>query len=154
MIPTVEQETEYVWRTIRDIKFFEENNYPVSLPPGEYIESLKEKSKAGTFGEEDYPELFRYMNAKVYNEKNYQEGKKKIEEQKDLVNKMANQIIQSKKKWLQATVTIQSLIDQFTVYKETGNDDIVQECQKYLCKNQANNRLQCPDGRTCHVQRR
>lgn len=99
LIPTVEQETEYVWRTIRDIKFFEEHNYPVSLPPGEYIESLKEKSKAGTFGEEDYPELFRYMSAKVYNEKNYQEGKKKIEEQKDLVNNMANQIIRSKKKW-------------------------------------------------------
>ncbi len=99
-IPTVEMETEYVWRTIQDIAFFEENNYQISLPNGTLIEGLKAKAKLGTLTDTDYEELEKFMKKNVYRESDYKKGYEKITNELDLINKMVNEIEQSNFNWI------------------------------------------------------
>lgn len=91
-IPTLEAETEYIWRTIIDTRFFEENNYQVSLPGGELIESLKQKAKSNSLSDADYEDLKNFMENGVYNSSDYQTGYQNIETQLALVNKMIAEI--------------------------------------------------------------
>ncbi|MEQ9265462.1 MAG: hypothetical protein RLN81_09595 [Balneolaceae bacterium] len=91
-IPTLEAETEYIWRTIIDTRFFEENNYQVSLPNGELIESLKQKAKSNSLSDADYEDLKDFMQKGVYNPSDYQRGYQNIEAQLVLVNKMIAEI--------------------------------------------------------------
>lgn len=91
-IPTLEAETEYIWRTIIDTRFFEENNYQVSLPGGELIESLKQKAKSNNLSDADYEDLKSFMQKGVYNPSDYQRGYQNIEAQLALVNKMIAEI--------------------------------------------------------------
>ena len=98
-IPSVEEETEYVWRTIRDTKFFEEHNYQVSLPQGAFIEELKQKAKADSLQDEDYQLLEAFMRDIAYNEKAYQAGYNKIKDQLPLINTMISQIDAEKYSW-------------------------------------------------------
>ena len=63
-IPTAEQETAYIWRTLRDIAFFEEHNYQVSLPRGPLMESLKQKAKTNTLTDEDYAKLQAFVSSR------------------------------------------------------------------------------------------
>lgn len=107
-IPTVEAETEYVWRTLRDIQFFEENNYQIGLPKGELIDSLIKKIKSGTLADGDYNELLAYMKERVYDKGDYLKGYAKIEEQQALVNQMISNITQAQFNWR---------FDQFDTYQ-------------------------------------
>lgn len=91
-IPTLEAETEYVWRTIIDTQFFEENNYQVSLPNGKLIESLKQKAKSNSLSDEDYEALKNFMIKEVYSEADYQQGYQNIKAQLVLVNRMITEI--------------------------------------------------------------
>ena len=43
--PSVEDEIEYVWRTLEDVPFFEEHGYEINLPNDPLVEVLVEKSK-------------------------------------------------------------------------------------------------------------
>ena len=54
IIPTVKQETEYVWRNIQDIEFFEKHNYDLVLPQAELIDSLKAKSRSNRLTQNDF----------------------------------------------------------------------------------------------------
>ena len=99
VIPTAEEETEYVWRTISDINFFEEHNYQISLPEGELIESLKEKAKSGRLEDSDYSLLESYMKTSVYHKSDYEIGYNKIASNKELINKMINAFDRIKKDW-------------------------------------------------------
>ncbi len=98
-IPTVEEETEYVWRTIIDTKFFEEHNYQVSLPQGGLIDALTEKAKSNQLNDSDYESLRAFMKAGVYDKSDYQKGYNKIAANELLINKMINQLGKIKKDW-------------------------------------------------------
>jgi len=98
-IPSVESESNYVWRTIRDIKFFEQNNYLISLPKGALIESLKSKSRYNNLSDEDFESLKIHMRDSVYNKIDYQKGYAKIESELALINKMIVQLDESERNW-------------------------------------------------------
>ncbi|MEM9822341.1 MAG: hypothetical protein AAF985_14760 [Bacteroidota bacterium] len=98
-IPTVEEETQYIWRNIQDISFFEQHNYALSLPPGSLLEQLKNKAKNNQLRQEDYEELLDLMRNEVYDSRDYQDGYQKIEDQRDLINKMINRIDKCKRDW-------------------------------------------------------
>ncbi|MEM1120092.1 MAG: hypothetical protein AAGJ18_06555 [Bacteroidota bacterium] len=91
-IPTAQSETAYIWQNLRDIAFFEQNNYQLSLPEGALIEALKQKSKAGTLSDDDYTQLEAFMIDSIYKASAYQAGFAKIEQEIDLLNKMIEQI--------------------------------------------------------------
>ena len=73
--PSIAQEVEMVWSTLRDIKFFEEHNYSVSLPSGQLIDELKKKGRQGKLGEADYSRLESFMHKHVYKVENYQKSR-------------------------------------------------------------------------------
>lgn len=98
-IPTAEAESDYIWRTIQDIQFFEEQNYQLSLPSGALIEELKTKAKANSLSDKDYDRLQIFIKDSVYNANDYQEGYKKIEGRLELINKMIDEISQSSFNW-------------------------------------------------------
>ena len=98
-IPSAETEAEYIWRTIQDIKFFEEHNYQVSLPNGKLIEELKEKAKSGELTNGDYDKLEMYIKKSVYKKEDYLNGYRKIQKEEELILKMINQIDASDFKW-------------------------------------------------------
>ena len=99
-IPSAKTEAEYIWRTIQDIKFFEEHNYQVSLPNGYLIENLKQKSKSENLNNDDYESLEKFVVDSVYNEADYQIGYEKIKNEEVLINKMINQIGKSNFNWV------------------------------------------------------
>lgn len=94
-IPTVKDEAAYIWRTIRDIKFFEQHKYPVSLPKDDLIETLKKKARNNQFLEQDYAAIEQLMRNKIYQKSAYTKGVKMIE--KDLV--LLNQLGKNKFNW-------------------------------------------------------
>lgn len=98
-IPTADSEAEYIWRTIQDINFFEENNYQISLPDGVLIEELKEKAKSGNLENGDYERLKLLMQDSVYNKVDYQKGYDKIASELELIEKMIKEISQANYPW-------------------------------------------------------
>ncbi|MEM6724180.1 MAG: hypothetical protein AAF598_09090 [Bacteroidota bacterium] len=98
-IPTVEEETEYIWRNIIDTKFFEEYNYQVSLPDDPLIEELKERSKVNQLSDQDYEDLKTLMRETVYKAQDYQQGYYQILAQKELVNQMIQKMDAVQKDW-------------------------------------------------------
>ena len=98
-IPSAKTESEYIWRTIQDIKFFEEHNYQVRLPAGDLIEQLKEKSKSAKLNNTDYERLEIFIRDSIYHKAEYQKGYDKIQSELALINKMVNEIDASNFKW-------------------------------------------------------
>lgn len=98
-IPSAEEETDYVWRTIIDIAFFEQHNYQLSLPQGPMIEKLKVKSRAKQLTDEDYEQLKNFMVTRVYRKQDYIAGYEKIAEQEVLLNKMIRRLGRHKRDW-------------------------------------------------------
>ncbi|MEM9919668.1 MAG: hypothetical protein AAF990_16345 [Bacteroidota bacterium] len=98
-IPTAETEAAYIWRTVQDIRFFEEHNYQVSLPSGQLMDTLKQKAKSGSLNNGDYENLEQFVKDSIYNKADYQQGYKKIENELALINKMINQIDKSRFDW-------------------------------------------------------
>lgn len=98
-IPTADSESEYIWRTIQDIKFFVEKNYQISLPQGSLIGDLKVKSKLGNLTNEDYERLKVFVQDSVYDKADYQKGYEKIENELELINRMIDKISNSNFNW-------------------------------------------------------
>ena len=98
-IPSAIEESEYIWSTIQDIKFFEENNYQISLPEGTFIEVLKKKAKENKLSDNDYEALKIYIKDSVYNHSDYEAGYRKIEQQLPLISKMISEISASSRNW-------------------------------------------------------
>ena len=99
IIPTAEEEANYVWRNLQDMAFFEKHNYTVSLPEGTLIDTLVAKSKSNRLSPKDYESLETFMKTNVYQKSDYQKGYEKIIKQSDLINKMVNQLSNCKHKW-------------------------------------------------------
>lgn len=98
-IPTAEAEADYIWRTIQDTKFFEENNYQVALPPGMLVEGLKKKAKENQLTDEDYVELKSFVRDSVYDTSQYAAGFAKIEAQLPLLNRLLVRLSNMERDW-------------------------------------------------------
>lgn len=98
-IPTVDAEVNFIWRTIQDTKFFEENNYSVRLPKAPLVDELKGKAKSGTLNSEDFKRLQELVKSSVYKQQDYQAGYKKIKSELALVNKMVGELKQLPLNW-------------------------------------------------------
>lgn len=99
IIPSAKMESAYIWQTIQDIKFIEENKYQINLPKDEFIEELKLKSKQNTLNDNDYIKLETFMTDSLYDKADYLKGYIKIKNQSSVINKMINQIDQLKLNW-------------------------------------------------------
>ncbi len=97
--PTVQQEASSIWRTIHDISFLEEQGYTIHLPKGAFIDSLINKSKNGTFGNEDFSAIYHFVETQVFDKKNYQTAIQKIEDQMDLLHTLLAELDQKKALW-------------------------------------------------------
>lgn len=98
-IPSAKSETDYIWQTIQDINFFEENNYQINLPKGDLIDELKRKSKRNTLNDNDYKKLETFITDSVYDKADYLKGFTKIKNERSLINKMISDIDQLKLNW-------------------------------------------------------
>lgn len=98
-IPTVAEETEYIWRLIQDINFFEKHNYQVNLPKGKLIDTLKSKAKSNELGKGEFNALLKFMSDSIYSTLDYQAGYDKIKDQFELLHEMIQKIDQSGSTW-------------------------------------------------------
>lgn len=98
-IPTAKDEAAYIWRTIRDIKFFEQHKYPVSLPKDALIEALKKKARNNQFSEQDYAAIEQLMRNKVYRKSAYTKGIQMIEKDLTLLNRLVERLGKNKFNW-------------------------------------------------------
>ncbi len=98
-IPTINQETENVWRVIQDIKFYDEDDYDITLPNGAVIDSLIDKSRKGKLLNMHYTLLKDFMKNEIYSESDYQKGFVKVERVKPLLNRMIDQISETDRNW-------------------------------------------------------
>lgn len=98
-IPTVDQETDYIWNTLQDIKLLEGFNYQISLPEGNTMNKLKEKARQQRLDEDDYVDLSQFVRDSVYNKLNYERGFNRIIEQLALLNALVNRIERANYPW-------------------------------------------------------
>ena len=98
-IPTALEETDYVWRTIQDIHFFEKNNYVIQLPEGSLIDQLKFRAKTGNLSSSDYEELKLFVRDSIYKESDYQNGYNKIKTRLTLILAMIDEVTHSDFGW-------------------------------------------------------
>ncbi|MEO1652336.1 MAG: hypothetical protein AAFU64_02225 [Bacteroidota bacterium] len=98
-LPSLQQEASSVWRTIRDISFFERAGYTVHLPQDPLIDSLILKSKNGSFGNDDFSSIFQLLESSIYQEKEYAAALQKVKAQLPLINQMIQEIAKTKDSW-------------------------------------------------------
>ncbi len=98
-IPTVADETASIWRTVRDIQFLESLQYEISLPEGELIEGLVQKSRGQKLTDEDFEELGQFVRDSVYQAAAYQQGYEKIVSNRELINQLIQRITSMSRDW-------------------------------------------------------
>ncbi len=91
-IPTAQEEAQYVWMNLKDISFFDQNNYRLSWPDGDFINGLLLKSRNHQLSGADYDSLVSEMVQKIYQKEDYQEAFQKIEEQLPFINEMISEL--------------------------------------------------------------
>ncbi|GAB4199401.1 MAG: hypothetical protein Tsb002_34930 [Wenzhouxiangellaceae bacterium] len=121
IIPSVEDETEYIWRTLRDIPFFTEHGYEISLPDTPLISDLIEKSKSSTLTASDRDRLEEVIRNEVYDQQAYQTAVAKIESRKPLINQLINQLDAMEKNWHYQSFETYSI--KLTFYGPGGSFD-------------------------------
>ncbi|MEO1415924.1 MAG: hypothetical protein AAFW00_11615 [Bacteroidota bacterium] len=84
-IPTIQQEASSIWRTIHDIAFFEQQNYTINLPDAPLIHQLIAKSKAGTFGNEDFSPIYQLLEDGAYQKEDYMSAYEKVVARQNLL---------------------------------------------------------------------
>ena len=77
-VPSIQQEATSIWRTIHDIRFFEQQGYQVNLPQGALIDSLVHKAKQGAFGNQDFSSIYGLLEAGAYNATDYDAAVAKV----------------------------------------------------------------------------
>lgn len=98
-IPSVEQETDYVWRTLQDLAFFDQYGYDITLPEGILIESLKNRSRENNLDDEDYRSLYTFMKEEVYKKSDYEKGFEKAANNIPLLESFLGKIHKSERNW-------------------------------------------------------
>lgn len=122
-IPTIQQEATSIWRTINDIKFFEQMGYTVNLPEDELIEALKLKSKEGNFSNDDFSSIYNLLESGVYNQSHYQAALQKVDEQQAVLKNALQQLesFQHGLDWEFRTYANYDIV--FTLYGSGGSYD-------------------------------
>lgn len=88
VIPSAEAEAQYVWQTLQDLPFFEQNNYQISLPQGDLMTDLKAKAIKGALSPEDYTAFEAFFTQEVYDPKKYQQGYNQVSKQLPLLEQL------------------------------------------------------------------
>lgn len=99
LIPSAESESEYIWQNIRDIKFFEANNYALALPHHVLIDSLLANSRNESLCTADYDSLRALMQRSVYDSTDYTKGYQKIVETIPTIEKAIAILSETKINW-------------------------------------------------------
>ena len=121
--PTVQQEATSIWRTINDYTFLEKQGYTINLPNDSLIDSLVIKSKNGTFGNDDFSAIYTLLESKLFNPKNYQQAKQKVEKELNLLNDFLDEIDSEKNKWDWKFNMFSEYKVVFTLYGTGGSYD-------------------------------
>lgn len=98
-IPSVDEEIEYVWRTLQDIPFITKHGYELSLPEHPMMESLIEKAKRSELTRKDRDSLDRLMRNNIYNRKLYELAYAKIKSRQAHINQLINRLDRLDKNW-------------------------------------------------------
>ena len=120
--PTIEQEATSIWRTINDIEFLENYGYSISLPDDPLISALIEKSKAGGFGNEDFPTIYTLVE-RIYNPKNYEAALQKVNTQTTLLHNLITELDNVRKDWDWNFNMFEQYQVTFTLYGTGGSYD-------------------------------
>jgi len=78
---------------------YEEYKYVVSLPKGQIIEELKQKSKSGNLTDDDYKKLEAFVSDSVYHEADYLKGYENIKNELPLINRLVNELSKLQYTW-------------------------------------------------------
>ena len=73
-VPTAQEEAQYVWMNLKDISFFDQNNYQLSWPDGDFMNGLLHKARKNQLSGADYDSLVSEMVQKIYQKEDYQEA--------------------------------------------------------------------------------
>ena len=122
-VPTIEQEATSIWRTINDIKFFEQQGYKVYLPKIPEIDSLIAKSKVGQFGNQDYSRIYNLVETQLFSEKSYTKAIKKVKDQETLINTLIASLDNTKDQWNWNFKSFDQYKIVFTLYGTGGSYD-------------------------------
>lgn len=98
-IPTVHQEATSIWRTINDIKFFQQQGYTVALPEDEVIDALITKSQRGEFGNEDFTVIYELLEEKIYRAEAYVQASEKVLAEQDLLEQAISELERKSSAW-------------------------------------------------------
>jgi hypothetical protein len=96
---TAEEEAKYVWYLIKNIEFFNQNGYRISLPTNSLIDDLKTKALQHQLHQDDYQKLKEAFEKEIYNPDKYKLGLIKLEETKDKVVKCFPTFLDYQDKW-------------------------------------------------------
>lgn len=99
VIPSAEAEGQYVWQTLQDLRFFQKNNYQVSLPEGEIMEELKAKALNASLSPADYTAFKTFFAKEIYDSQKYQRGYRQVSKQLPLLEQFLKQIDRTKRNW-------------------------------------------------------
>lgn len=121
--PSIQQEASSIWRTIRDIRFFEKAGYTVNLPKSPLIDQLISKSKNNSFGNDDFPSIVQLLESGVYNKADYALAQKKVESQMALIQGMVQELESSKDSWNWDFKMYENYQVVFTLYGSGGSYD-------------------------------
>lgn len=72
--PSAESEAEYLRMTLRELAFFEEYGYQLSLPRHPAMDSLKYKYRSGTADQNDSARLHKVLSQTVFQASDYAKG--------------------------------------------------------------------------------
>lgn len=122
-IPSIQQEATSIWRTIRDIQFFEKAGYSVKLPQDPVIDSLLVKSRNGKFRNDDFSPIYNLLESKVYDAKDYQAAIGKVKAEKAQLNTFIQQIESAKTSWDWDFKLFDQYEVVFTLYGSGGSYD-------------------------------
>ncbi len=123
VVPGIQDEATSIWRTINDLEFLESQGYQISLPNHWGIDSLKAKSRAGGFGNEDYPQIVEMLENGQYDVKDYEIALDKVNAEKDLIEEIITTIKEKKDGWDWEFKVFQPYKAVFTIYGTGGSYD-------------------------------
>lgn len=94
---TAKEEFDYLWYTLKQLPFFEENNYKVELPNHPVFQKLAEKSP--NFSKVNKVSLFNLFKKEVYDQDFFKQGIITLESCRPIFDKAIPKFIDMNKKW-------------------------------------------------------
>ncbi len=88
MIPSAEDEADYIWYNLQDISFFEEYGYDLVLPESKEMSRFVENARANALSAAEKETLKELMKNEIHDSKDYQLAFDKINSQKKLLNEL------------------------------------------------------------------